>query len=301
MNSTDETRARDYAAALRRELGALPDEQSRLIVEGVEEHIADALAEGRPIDDVLAGLGEPREAAAAHAEALGVTAGPDPSRYARRVLGVAGAAVAVPMAAIAPLVYFPTPSTTALDVAAVIAVLVLPIPMLLAPAFLRRRAASILAWVSAAILLAIPVAWFCGAFDDSAVGSIAWLLFPTALVAWAAAIVPPATRWSPGRRRALRIAGGVLAGLPGILPLMAALSGTVASGWAITGYTALGLGLGVLVAWGRRIVYLVLAGLGLGVVVFGFGGGLLVMAFLLVGGLWVAVGASGLAVRPWRR
>jgi len=306
MTVTDE-RARRYVARLSGELGAFGDDQRRTIIEGVEEHILDSVDAGRGVDDVLAGLGDPRSAAEAYAAELGLPVGPDLWRRSRAVLGFAGAVIAAVSAAASVLVVSSVAGRTAGEIAWMVAVLVLPIALMLAPVAAARRSggrrlADGLAIAAAVVLLAVPFAWLFTAFEGTAVDDVALLLFPTGFAACAAAIVPPATRWRKGARLALRIAGGAIALFPGALMLVASFSLTVESNAGLLVWALVGIGLSALYAWGSRWAYLIVAALGLGVMIAGVtGGGMLFLAFLVVGSLWLTLGVAGLAVRPYGR
>lgn len=290
-----------YLARLEAELAALPDAQRRVVVEGVAEHIEEALADGRDIDQVLAGLGSPDEVAAAYGEQLGARVGPDPSRRATRILSVAAMLIAIVAAAASPVLLPFAGFASAGDIALVIAMFVGPVALAALPLLLPRRSGYVAAALGAAAVMVVAVLALVGLLPGGTPLNDAYLLLPVGFVMCATAIVPPVTRLAPGWSRAARVVGAGLAAVPGMLPLMGALSGAVEVTWVPLVCAGVGLAMGLLYAWGRRAVYIVLAALGTVVIALTLiQQGLLFLAFWVVGGWWFALGASGFAAVPPR-
>lgn len=300
MNDTGESEGQRYVSTLRRELRSLPEGQRRMVIEGVEEHIGDALAEGREIGEVLAGLGSPRDAAAAYARELGGAAGPDPRLRARRVLTGAAvtAAVVTAVGSLAVPLFGPEGAG---EIASTIVLLVLPIALAAMPmAFPRRSDAAGI--VSAAAMTALMVAaGLCGAAMPG-LADASFVLLPAWFAICVAAVVPLAMRLSARTRSALRVVGAVLVGLPALLPMMGALSGAVMVDAALLIWLVVGLGVGLLYAWRRWVVSAAIAVVG-AVLMIGalIDPTMLFLAFWVVGGWLLALGAAAAAATPRRR
>ncbi|MGO1411570.1 DUF1700 domain-containing protein [Microbacterium sp.] len=288
--------AERYLEKLHAQLAALPDGQRRVIVEGVEEHIADALAEGRDIDEVLTGLGSPDQVAAQYGEELGARVGPDPSRRATRLLSATAALTAIVATGASPLLLGFDGFASAIDIASSIAMFVVPVVLAALPLVLPRASGYVVAALGAVAVTALALLALVGMLPDASPLSQAYLLLPVGFAMCATAIVPPVTRLSPRWRTGSRMIGAVLTMIPAVLPLMGTLSGAVEMTWVPLVSAAVGLVMGVLYAWGHRAVCIVLATLGAVVLIAALIDlGMMFLAFWVVGGWWLALGMGGFA------
>ncbi|MGY6497247.1 MAG: HAAS signaling domain-containing protein [Microcella sp.] len=292
MMPTVDSAAEKYLAQLRSELRSAPRSTAETILADVRAHIDEATADGRSIDDVLAGLGDP---AAIAADAVGggvpTEAHTAHDRDEQLVLAAIAAVVGLITATIAS--FFTPVSVLGGDRAvdqfglAVALLAALPAVAVAAPLVTPRRFRTLSAAVAAVtvtIVIALPVA-----------GGL--LFIPVAMLAWASVVVPLWRRSGRGTRvwRALA-AIAVLA--PALAYLGGMASGAILVGIMPVAITVVALGLAVAVLLGRRPAYVITLALGavatLGSV---FDPGLLFLAFWWAGGLYLTIGASGLGGR----
>lgn len=278
-----------FLAQLDRELGALPDGQRSEILDDVESHINDALDEGRDIDEILAGLGTPREAAKAYVDELGAYAAEtggrrsaDPVQRTRSWLARAALAVGLLTTALTPVL---APGVIdALGLGGGVMVFATPAVIGALPIVLPHKWMAMTALAMAIISSVTVVA---GLFTS---GNLV-MLTALAAVLWALVIAPAAVRSRGSARVALRIVGGILVGAPGLGAFGSAVDITL---WgALIGVAVIALG--VLVACGLRFSYWLVLALGVVVAIWSlFDAGMLMWAFWTIGGLWIALGLTAI-------
>lgn len=295
MNTGSNQQVAQYAAHLANELAALPAEQRTLVVEGVEEHIWEALDEGRDLDEVLAALGTPREAAAEFGRDLGVPSPLEAARRARRALSIFAVAVGVLTAVSIPV--FPGDLGAAGLGVTTLGSLV-PVVLAALPLVLPHRAGGVMTLATAVLVTLVAVFGSVGVLSDVYALMQTEFLLPLAFALWAAAIVPAvvgSTMGSKGRT-ALRVAGGVLIAAPSAVLLSLDLPGSVdGSSPVVLAVNLAILAIGVMFAVGIRVGYALTAVVGLlGLIGILFDPGLLFLLFWAAGGLWLALGVGAL-------
>jgi hypothetical protein len=171
------------------------------------------------------------------------------------------------------------------------------IPALIAvlPILLPARARRITTTAAAIVLTVASFAVFEGMY-------YLYFFLPTALLAWAALIMPiiarngrPAAGW--------RITGAVLAALPGVWLVSSLLVGSFSTDLSGVLWIAVSFGLAGLITVGRTWAGVVLAVAGIALLIVSpLDPGMLVLAFWWAGGLLLTVGAShALAHAPVRK
>ncbi|MGO2060592.1 DUF1700 domain-containing protein [Microbacterium gubbeenense] len=288
MNATQERRAERYLAQLDRELGILPAVQRAEIIDDVESHILDSLERGRDIDQILAGLGTPREAAKNYADELDVQPATDPEHRAERWLSIATVGVGVIVSAL--MLFIEPELASGLGLGGAVLAVAVPVLLGATPLIVPRPWGSIGPVLAAIAATAIVIAGF-----------FLWgnlvMFTPLMFMLWAAAVVPSATRSrGTGARLALRIIGGVAVALPGIVSVCAVATGTVEpTVYVVLLGTAI-VAVGALFACGVRIAYVIVTASGAATLVASmFDPGLLFLGFWSAGGMWFALGIGALA------
>ncbi|MEU4426324.1 hypothetical protein AB0F81_37355 [Actinoplanes sp. NPDC024001] len=280
------------AEAYLRALGAeLPE--AREIVEDVRAHITDALAGGRTIDQVLAGLGSPQAVARQAREELALPEHtPDHAATAGRILRVISVAVA---ALTAVWVTFLLPGTVSnppeagpgLAILTLVPALLAALPFAL-PAGVRGRAGAAVAAAVTALI-----------FVD---GEIALHYVPLMMMLWAATITPWAMRRERGRVavRLWHLTAAAFVAFPGILVASALGTEKIGISWAGALLWIPGpLILGALCAFGVRAAYAVIAAGGAVVMLMALTGeSFLFAAFWWFGALYLMIGAVGHLATP---
>ncbi|MFC7023644.1 DUF1700 domain-containing protein [Promicromonospora thailandica] len=279
MNAdTEDTYLRDVAKRLR----ALTPAQRSAVLDDVRAHFADAAEAGRTPEQAVEGLGDPATFTRRVQAELGHDA--DRAGRIRRVLQWTAVAMAV-FTAMFETFLWPDGMTFGLflpiqgDGFAVVLWSLVPALVAALPLVVPARARTATTVVVLAALTALALA--------------AQMTFvPTAMLAWAALIVPVIARH--GRPApAWRIAGGVLL----MLPSAQLLSGALAGSWGMDAeamiYTAVPVGLGLLLLVGRSWPGVVVAAFGAGVLVWGtLDLGMLFLLLWWAGGLFLTVGLS---------
>lgn len=319
-NQTLPPDATTYLADLRSAVADLPPDVGDDIVADIRAHLTDAVAAGRPLDEVMHSLGPAGQVAAEVRDSLGY--GPDAAtetvpvedaataRARRARTGLSVAAVAVGLLT-AVFVSFLLPGFTTgravpedetsvqrfgltLAAASLLPALVAAVVLLVPPRF---RARTALVSAIALTLLALT-----SQLSPATLGlGLMWL--PQAMLAWAAVIVPWRVRRRPGSpaHLAWRIAAAVVLAGPGVVGVLGVLDrdvrlDPVAAVWIVTGPV-----LAVLYVVGVRVARLAVAGIGAlvmlaSVVMIG----VLSPLFWLVGGVWLVLGLAALARDGWR-
>ena len=252
------------------------------MLDDVRAHFADAAEAGSSPEQAVASLGDPATFTARVRAELGHE--PGRTDRIRRILQWLATGVAV--FTVMFVTFLLPDSGEDFDEPGFEIVLLHLIPVLIAalPIFVPARARRITT-TAAAILLTVA---------SQAVFESTYLYFflPTAMLTWAALIVPiiardgrPAVGW--------RIGGGVLAALPGVWLVSSLLVGSFDSNfWGVVGI-ALSFGLAVLITIGRAWAGVVLAVGGVALLIVSpLDPGMLVLAFWWAGGLFLTVGAS---------
>lgn len=281
MNTTTED---SYLRDIGKRLRALTPEQRDAVLDDVRAHFADAAEAGSSPEQAVASLGDPATFTARVRAELGHQ--PGRTDRIRRILQWLATGVAV-FTAMFVTFLLPDAGGDEFDEPGFEIVLLHLIPALIAvlPILLPARARRITTTAAAIVLTVASFAIFEGAYYLS-------FFLPTAMLAWAALIVPiiarngrPAAGW--------RIAGGVLAALPGVWVVSSLLVGSFgASFWGVL-CTAVSLGLAVLITIGKAWAGVVLAVAGVALLIVSpLDPGMLVLAFWWAGGLFLTVGAS---------
>jgi len=288
MNNTQERQAGRYLSQLDGELGMLPAAQRAEIVDDVESHITDSLERGRDIDEVLAGLGTPREVAKTYADELDVPPAVGPALRAERWLSVATVGVGVIVSAL--MLFFEPGLVAGAGLGGAVVVIALPVLLGAMPLVVPRPWGSIgppLAVVLATVIVAAGFFWW-----ENLV-----MLAPLMFVLWAAAVVPLITRSRrTGARLALRIVGGAAVALPGLALVGGAVTGALEGGVLVVLPGVALVAVGALFAFGLRTAYAIVAGAGVVMLVASmFGPGMLFWGFWSAAGLWIALGVGALA------
>ncbi|MEV0952812.1 DUF1700 domain-containing protein [Promicromonospora sp. NPDC050249] len=278
--NTEDAYLRDVGKRLR----ALTREQRDAVLDDVRAHFADAADAGRTPEQAAESLGDPAQ----FTERVRAELGHAPDRTERmwRILQWLAAGVAV-FTAMFVTYLLPDTRGDEFNEPGFEVVLLHLIPALIAalPIFVPARVRRVATTAVAIVLTVASFVVFQGASDLS-------FFLPSAMLAWAALIVPiiashgrPAAGW--------RITAGVLTALPASLALVGGLVGS----WEVTVemvvYTVAFLLLGVLIALGRSWAGIVLAAAGVALLVEStLSPGLLVLAAWWAGGLLLTVGVS---------
>jgi len=303
-----------YLRSVERMLSSIAPEHRADVLEDLRGHFADAEESGRPVDDIIRGLGTPAEIAERAQEEFGVSLDADDARAERAWRVLHGAAVIIAVLT-GVVVAFIMPSVvgsaatvssdgtvtvtdttqTLVSADGLWVALIALVPALVAVVpLLVPRAARLVTSVIASILLTGMA--IIGGF------TIGGFFLPTALLAWTALFA-----WLSLRGRGVglgwRIVGGVVTALP-VIALTAAFAGFPgryadtagpdvqfsAWGWP---FFAVVLALAVLIVFGYRSAGWVLAAIGVAVMVFGLvSGELVAMLFVWLGGIWLTVGLA---------
>lgn len=299
-----------YLRDVERMLRGIAPAHRQTVVDDLRSHFADAADLGRPVDDVIAGLGSPAEIAERARDEFGT----DDAAADRAWRMLQGAAVAVSVV-IGVVVAFILPSyslvTTAENadgsspIAATSTIaehlglgvaLIALVPALIAviPIVVPRRYRTLTAVIVAVVLSAMAL---IGGF------SLGGFFVPSCLLVWAALVV-----WLRLRGRGFgsgwRIAGAILAALPVVLFAAGMLVPGAAievSAWAWP-FLAAPIVLAVLIAIGIRSAGWVLAAVGLVVLIGGLiSGGLITLLIVWLGGWWLTIGLAHAVATPRRR
>ncbi|MDQ0614733.1 hypothetical protein QF046_002374 [Microbacterium sp. W4I4] len=306
----------DYLRSVERMLRGIAPEHRTAVLDDLRGHFADAEDAGRPVDEIVRGLGTPQEIADRAVEEFGAdaVAGDGRAESAWRVLQGAAVVVAV---VIGVVVAFMMPSYTGfvdtvssdgtrtqvdttqtlVEVNGLWVALIALVPALVAlvPMVVPRRARTATASVAAAVLTLMALV---GGF------SLGGFFLPTVMLSWAALIVWVRLRGS-GFGLTWRIVGGVLAALPVLgflLPVFGGMPGRYADGaagsdfqlsaWAWPFFAAI-LVLAVLIAIGYRSAGWLLAALGLLMLAWALvSGELFALLVIWLGGLWLTIGLA---------
>lgn len=323
--STEDT----YLRSVDRMLRGIAPEHRTAVLDDLRGHFADAADAGRSVDEVVRGLGTPREIAERAHEEFGTDATLSASRAERAFRVLQGAAVGIAVvtgvvaAFIMPsygvaLVAVPTDGTAVSAEATLFqnlglgVALIALIPALIAaaPLFVPRRARVLTASLAGAVLTAMAL---IGGF------TLGGFFLPTALLTWAALIAWVRLRGA-GFGIGWRIAGGVLAALPVIaiaaitLPSGFGMQRRYADQSDVGGGPAIGvevwgwllltgvLVLAALMIIGYRTAGWALAAVGLLVLISGLiSGGLVTLLFIWVGGWWLTIGLAHAVTATRRR
>lgn len=288
MNTTHDRAANRFLSRLDRELGALPTAQRNDIIEDVEAHIHDSLDAGRDIDEILASLGAPRDAAKAYSDELGVPSSADPAQRASRWLAVAILAVGILVPTVM-LIDQPGPWHEMRRSAALLlfaAPIILGALSLLAPRPWRTIGVAIAALGATAIVAAAMY------------GYSNFVMFtPVAMMLWVGVCAPlVASKGAHTLRVAWRVAGGIAVASPGIALAAGIITGTVMAAPVTVIVGVAILALGAFFGLGYRSVYVIVIVAGIAALISSlFETELLVAAIWSVGGLWIALGVGALA------
>lgn len=321
---------RRYLHALETALAAAPEAARTEILADVRAHAADALDDGRTVEEVLQGLGAAEDVAAQYRLELDLpvreareTADEDPTapnaavaERASRMLHVASVAVAVLTGALAVFlqpaytvsavsagsssagtIELGTRSETVFEHLGAGAALLALMPALLAllPLILPRTLRQPFAIANAVVIALLSL------LGGLTVGPF---YLPLAVMMWAAAVVPWRIRHGLDLSASplWRIFGGVLVAAPGLLIVSGLVSGAVMRDWASLAAALAALALGLLFALGVRLGYALIAALGLAVLLLAMlQPGMMIITFWWAGGAYLAIGLSAVAtLRPKR-
>lgn len=271
-----------YLCAVTKRLRALTPEQRAAVLDDVRAHFADAAEAGRTPEQAVEGLGDP----ATFTRRVQAELGHDAGRLdrIRRVLQWTAVGIAV-FTAMFETFLWPEGMTFGLlvpyrgDGFAVVLWSLVPALVTALPLVVPARARTGTAVAVVAVLTVLALA--------------AQMTFvPTAMLAWAALVVPVAARH--GRPApAWRITGGALLMLPGALMVTGAIAGSWGLEADAVAYIAALLGLGLLITVGRSWTGAVVAAVGVGVLVWAtLDLGMLVLAVWWAGGLFLTIGLS---------
>jgi len=271
-----------YVRAVAKRLRVLAPEQRAAVLDDVRAHFADAAEAGRTPEQAVEGLGDPATFSRRVQAELGLDAGR--TDRIRRVLQWTAVGTAV-FTAMFETFLWPEGVTFGLlvpdrgDSFAVVLWSLVPALVTALPLVVPVRARTATAVVVVSVLTILALA-------------AQMTLVPTAMLAWAALVVPVAARH--GRPApAWRITGGALLVLPGVLMVVGALAGSWSLEAGAVAYIAALLGLGLLITVGRSWTGAVVAAVGAGVLVWAtLDLGMLVLAVWWAGGLFLTIGLS---------
>lgn len=290
-------KAEDMPGELTRYLGELeaglldaPQDARDEILDDVRAHVLDALDTGRPVAEVLAGLGSADAAVLQYRQALGLPRErPGDEGRALFILHAASMLVAVLTACTVLFVLGLADRLGGLAWAAALPPVGLAILPLLLPSVARMPVAVANAVIAA--LFAVIGGFGLGAFYA-----------PLALMMWAAVVVPWRIRHGLDLARSplWRIFGGVLVAAPALLAVSGQFTGTVQLGAPGAAGVVLALLLAALFAVGWRGAYLLIAAFGLVLLVLAMlDPGPLVLLVWWIGGAYLAIGLTAVAtLRP---
>ncbi|MDR7382364.1 DUF1700 domain-containing protein [Promicromonospora iranensis] len=281
MNANTED---SYLRVVGKRLRALTPEQRDAVLDDVRAHFAEAADAGRSPEQAAESLGDP----ATFTQRVRAELGHEPGRteHMWRILQWFATGVAV-FTALFVTYLLPDTRGDEFDEPGFEIVLLHLVPALIAvlPILLPARVRRITTTVAAIVLTVVSFTIFEGLYDLS-------FFLPTAMLAWAALIVPiiarngrPAAGW--------RITAGALTALPASLGLLGGLLGS----WEVTVetvlYTVAFLLFGILIALGKPWAGIVLAAAGVALLVEStLNPGMLVLAGWWAGGLLLTVGVS---------
>ncbi|UJP09641.1 hypothetical protein L2X99_14675 [Microbacterium sp. KUDC0406] len=291
------------------------------VLDDLRGHFADAADLGRPIDETVAGLGSPAEIAERAREEFGAGEGAARARADAAWRALQGTAVGAAVVT-GVVVAFLMPSsmfgmrfadgTTFADGGGLGDALLALVPAVACaiPLLTPRSARTAVTAIVAVALTAIAAITF---------STIGGFFAPSTMLAWAALLVWMRLR-GKGFGLGWRIGGGVLAAAPSLAVAALGLPFRFGVPYRYSTYTEVGSGpsigvefwgwvmlagivaLGVLVALGRRAAGWVLAAIGLAVLVAGLtAGGILMLAFVWLGGWWLTIGLAHAVTSPTRR
>jgi hypothetical protein len=275
---------RAYLRDVGKRLKALTPEQRDAVLDDVRAHFAEAADAGRSPEQAAEGLGDP----ATFTERVRAELGHEPGRTDRmwRILQWLATGVAVFTAM---FVTYLLPDTRGEEFGEpgfeIVLLHLVPALIAVLPILVPARARRVATMSAAIVLTVASFAVFENAYDLS-------FFLPTAMLAWAALIVPVIAR--NGRPAAAwRITAGVLTALPASLALVGGLAGSWDVTVEIVLYTVAFLLLGVLIALGKSWAGIVLAAVGVALVIEStLDPGLLVLGVWWAGGLLLTVGVS---------
>ena len=323
INQTLPREAKEYLESLASAASDLPPEVGSDLMSDIRAHLSEAIAAGRPINEVLRSLGPAEQVVAEVRDSLGL--GADATRSladessaaqahvrkltrARTGLTVAAATIGLLTAVLSTFMLSspaaggtgPADPSSAqragLGLAAItlLPVLVAAVPLLLP---IRHRAAG--TTVSAVI---VTLACFVNLLLPAVV-SLQMFWLPEAMLLWAAVIVPWRMRRRGGRpaNPAWRIAGAVVIAAPTVPSVVFLLAGSESPDGRTLATLGVSLVLAVLYALGVRMAQLALAVAAVvmlvsGVVQSGFLGPVLWLST----GLWITLGLGAFAATGWR-
>lgn len=290
----------EYLRSVERMLRGIAPEHRTAVLDDLRGHFADAQDAGRPVDEIVRGLGTPQEIADRAVEefAADAAAGADRAESAWRVLQ--GTAVVVALV-IGVVVAFILPSHTIATSDGGVSVLhhvtvfhndglwvallaLVPALVALVPMVVPRRARTAAASVATVVLTLMALV---GGF------TLGGFFLPTVMLTWAALIVWVRLRGS-GFGGPARITGGALT----IAPTLLLLAGTGTGGafdinawaWPVLGAIVV---LAVLIGLGIRSAGWLLAVVGIVILIGGLASGeLLTLLVIWLGGWWLTIGLA---------
>ncbi|MFI9487586.1 HAAS signaling domain-containing protein [Promicromonospora sp. NPDC052451] len=284
-----------YLRDVGRRLRALTPEQRGAVLDDVRAHFADAADAGRSPEQAVESLGDPATFTARVRAELGHDDGR--ADRIRRVLQWTAVGTAAFTGMFVSFLW-PDDSLPGLDARydehgfGIVLWNLLPAVVAAVPVAVPARARTVVTAVVALVLTVVT-------------GTAQTVFVPTAMLAWAALVVPvlartgrPAVGW--------RVVGGALAGLPALLTLGGVVAGSFDTDvWTVLALVAM-LALGVLIALGKVWAGAVLAALGVVAMVWAtLSPGLLFLGVWWGGGLFLALGLSHVlahsAARPSAR
>lgn len=295
----------DYLRSVERMLRGIAPEHRAAVLEDLRGHFADAEDAGRPVDEIVRGLGTPQEIADRAVEEFGADAEHVDVRAERAWRVLQGSAVVLAVV-IGVVVAFILPSyvgsvdtassdgtsmhletrQTLVEVNGLWVALIALVPALVAlvPMVVPRRARTATASVAAVVLTLMALV---GGF------TLGGFFLPTVMLAWAGLIVWVRLRGS-GFGGPARITGGALTVAPALL-LLAGIGTAGAfdiSAWAWP-VLAVIVVLAVLIGLGIRSAGWLLAVLGLVILIGGLASGeLLTLLVIWLGGWWLTIGLA---------
>jgi len=310
MNAED-----TYLRSVERMLSSIAPEHRADVLDDLRGHFADAEESGRPVDDIIRGLGTPADIAERAQEEFGVSRDADHARAERAWRVLQGAAViisvvtGVVVAFIMPS-FIEGPETTDTTQTLVSAnglwvALIALVPALIAavPLVVPRRTRVVTSIIAGVVLTFMALV---GGF------TIGGFFLPSVLLTWTALFA-----WLSLRGRGVgigwRIVGAVVTPLPvvaslaafGVFPGPGRYADTAGpdvslNAWAWP-FLAVVLLLAVLIVLGYRTAGWVLAAIGLAVILLGLiSGELMTMLFIWLGGIWITVGLAHAVTAPRR-
>jgi uncharacterized membrane protein len=278
--STEGTYLRDVGKRLR----ALTPDQRDAVLDDVRAHFADAADAGRTPEQAAESLGDPAQ----FTERVRAELGHEPGRTERiwRILQWLATGLAVFTAM---FVTFLLPDTGGDEFGEpgfeIVLLHLVPALIAVLPILVPAQARRVTTTAAAIVLTVASFAVFEAMYNLT-------FFLPTAMLAWAAIIVPIIAR--DGRLAAgWRIAGAVLAALPGVWLASALLAGSFDTDLGGVLWIAVSFGLAALITVGRTWAGVVLAVAGTALLIMSsLDPGMLVLAFWWAGGMLLTIGAS---------